>query len=210
MPHADASKPLTAPRAGTVVPPVRAANAAETTAVVNVILLAFAADPVARWAAPDPVKYLGIMPEFMLAFGGNGFAHGSVDIVGDGLGAAMWLPPGVEPDSERMEAVMAGSVPESVLPDLAGVMEEMGKSHPDEPHWYLPVIGVDPMLHGRGLGSVLMRHALERADADGVPAYLESSNPRNISLYERHGFEIIRTIQVGSSPPIVPMLRRPR
>ena len=195
---------------GKDAPVVRAAGSEDEAVAVNVIVLAFATDPVARWATPDPAKYLAVMPAFVHAFGGNGFAHGSVDIVGDGSGAAMWLPPGVEPDSERMEAAMAGNVPESVLPDLGAVIEEMGKSHPDEPHWYLPVIGVDPMLHGRGLGSVLLRHALERADADGVPAYLESSNPRNISLYERHGFEIIRTIQVGSSPPVVPMLRRPR
>ncbi len=189
---------------------VRAARREDEAAVINVILLAFATDPLARWVAPDPVKYLGVMPAFMLAFGGNGFAHNSVDIVGDGLGAAMWLPPGIEPDSERMEAVMAGNVQESVLPDLARVSEEMEKSHPDEPHWYLPLIGVDPVLQGRGIGSVLMRHALERADADGVPAYLESSNPRNIPLYEQHGFEVIRTIQVGSAPPVVPMMRRPR
>jgi hypothetical protein len=55
-----------------------------------------------------------------------------------------------------------------------------------------------------------MTHALERIDRDRLPAYLESSNPRNISLYRRHGFEELGTIQVGSSPPIVPMLRHAR
>jgi len=55
-----------------------------------------------------------------------------------------------------------------------------------------------------------MRHAVRRSDADGVAAYLESSNPRNISLYLRHGFEILGTIQVGDSPTVTPMLRRPR
>jgi ribosomal protein S18 acetylase RimI-like enzyme len=65
-------------------------------------------------------------------------------------------------------------------------------------------------MHGRGLGSVLMRRGLERCDKDHLPAYLESSNPRNISLYERHGFEIIGRIQAGASPTLTPMLRRPR
>jgi ribosomal protein S18 acetylase RimI-like enzyme len=86
----------------------------------------------------------------------------------------------------------------------------MAAYHPDEPHWYLPVIGVDPAHQGRGYGAALMRHATERCDRDVVPAYLESSNPRNISLYLRHGFEILGTIQVGSSPQMVPMLRTPR
>ncbi len=122
----------------------------------------------------------------------------------------MWLPPGVEPDSERLGELIAGSAPKAILSDLMSVMEQMGSSHPEERHWYLPLIGVDPAMHGRGIGSALLTHALRRADADGVPAYLESSNPRNIDLYQRHGFEILRTIQVGSSPPVVPMLRRPR
>ena len=59
-------------------------------------------------------------------------------------------------------------------------------------------------------GSALLRYALEQCDRDGMPAYLESSNPRNIPLYQRHGFEIIGTIQAGSSPTVVPMLRRAR
>ncbi len=51
-----------------------------------------------------------------------------------------------------------------------------------------------------GLGALLMKHALRRCDEQGSVAYLESSNPRNISLYERHGFKIIGRIQSGSSP----------
>jgi len=96
------------------------------------------------------------------------------------------------------------------MPEVAAVMERMEQFHPHEPHWYLPLIGVDPALHGRGLGSALMQHALVRCDAEGMPAYLESTNPRNIGLYQRHGFEKQGIIQVGSSPLIVPMLRSPR
>jgi hypothetical protein len=60
------------------------------------------------------------------------------------------------------------------------------------------------------MGGVLMTAALARCDRDRVPAYLESTNPRNLTLYLRHGFEALATIQVGTSPPLVPMLRRPR
>jgi GNAT superfamily N-acetyltransferase len=79
-----------------------------------------------------------------------------------------------------------------------------------EPCWYLPLIGVDPTSQGRGYGSAPLRFALEQVDRTGAPAYLESSNPRNVPLYERHGFEVLGSIQAGSSPTIVPMLRRPR
>jgi ribosomal protein S18 acetylase RimI-like enzyme len=86
----------------------------------------------------------------------------------------------------------------------------MAKYHPTDPHWFLPLIGVDPAHRGKGLGDTLMTHALLRADRDHVAAYLESTNPRNMSLYRRHGFDVLGTIQVGSSPPLVPMLRQPR
>jgi ribosomal protein S18 acetylase RimI-like enzyme len=85
----------------------------------------------------------------------------------------------------------------------------MGRYHPREPHWYLPLIGVDPACQGRGCGAALMRHALSRCDRDGAPAYLESTNPRNRPLYERHGFE--RSDRSDRHvAPIVPMLRRAR
>jgi len=57
---------------------------------------------------------------------------------------------------------------------------------------------------------MLMKTALERVDAEGLPAYLESSNARNVSLYERHGFEVIGEIQHGSSPSMLPMYRAAR
>jgi ribosomal protein S18 acetylase RimI-like enzyme len=96
------------------------------------------------------------------------------------------------------------------LPDATRVFEEMDRFHPKGPHWYLPLIGVDPTAQNQGHGSALLEHALGRSDADGLPAYLESSNPRNITLYQRHGFESMGTSQVGSSPRLVPMLRQPR
>ena len=100
-------------------------------------------------------------------------------------------------------------VPEH-LDDLLGTFGEMEHSHPEEPHWYLPMIGVEPHAQGRGLGGELMDQALARCDRDGALAYLESSNPRNIPFYRRHGFEILREIRVGAAPPVIPMIRRPR
>jgi len=189
---------------------VRSATEADQKAVTDVITLAFSSDPMARWAFSDPATYMSVMPQFVQAFGGNGFAHGTVYCVDAALAAAMWLPPGVHPDSERMMQLVERHVPPHKLPDMMQVFEQMDHYHPKEPHWYLPLIGVDPACQGRGFGSALLRFALERCDGDGLPAYLESSNPRNIPLYERHGFETVGSIQVGSSPAIVPMLRRRR
>lgn len=191
-------------------PTVRAAGPDDEAAVLSVVALAFASDPIARWATPDPVKFLASMPQIAKAFGGRGFAHDSVYIAEGGGGAALWLPPGVEPDSERMSEIVFQHGQLDRLPELGELMERVRAYHPEEPHWYLPLIGVDPAAQGRGIGAALMKHALARCDAEGATAFLESSNPRNVSLYERHGFEVITTVQVGSSPPMTPMVRRPR
>ena len=109
-----------------------------------------------------------------------------------------------------MGEIFERTVSSAIRGEVLAVMEQMASHHPKEPHWYLPLIGVDPSYQGKGHGDAPMRHALELCDREHAPAYLESTNPRNISLYKRHGFEALVTIQIGSSPPLVPMLRKPR
>jgi GNAT superfamily N-acetyltransferase len=182
----------------------------EQQGVIAVITLAFSSDPMARWTFPDPATYLNVMPQVARAFGGNGFAHRTAHLAGAGAAAAMWLPPGVQPDHERLTALIGEHAPKEQQANMDRVFAQMETYHPSEPCWYLPLIGVDPTCQGRGYGSALLRFALEQCDRDGMPAYLESSNPRNIPLYQRHGFEIIGAIQAGTSPTVVPMLRRRR
>jgi ribosomal protein S18 acetylase RimI-like enzyme len=189
---------------------VKSASQAEQDAVISVIVAAFLTDPVARWLCPEPHQYFAACGSFTRAFAGGAFAGGSAYYADDFAGAALWLPPGVHPDEEAMSAVMKSTVPAHRQENAFALFEQMGNSHPEEPHWYLPQIGVDPVQQGRGYGSALMRRALERCDREKKVAYLESSNPRNLSLYIRLGFKIIGTIQVADSPPVFPMIRDPR
>ncbi len=178
--------------------------------VAATMTLAFAADPMARWSLAEPDRFLTYFPRIAHAFGGRAFEHGSAHEAGGGAAAALWLPPGVEPDEEALGAVFDEAVPDALKGEVGAVLEQMDERHPKEPHWYLPMIGVDPARQGQGLGAALLRHGLALCDRDGLPAYLESSNPANISLYERFGFERAGVIRAGSSPELVPMLRRPR
>lgn len=189
---------------------IRVATDGDREAVIGVITLAFATDPMARWAFPDPATYLAVMPQIAAAFGGNGFPHGAAHLIDGGMGAAMWLPPGIAPDDERLAALTEAHAPKERVGDMMQVFEQMDRYHPPGPYWYLPLIGVDPAHQGHGGGSALLRYALARCDREGMLAYLESSNPKNVTLYQRHGFDIVGSIQAGSSPTLVPMLRKPR
>jgi ribosomal protein S18 acetylase RimI-like enzyme len=86
----------------------------------------------------------------------------------------------------------------------------MDAAHPDYQHWYLPWFAVDAALQDRGLGSQLMKPCLQIVDATHLPAYLETPNPRTISFYQRHGFEVTGEAQAGACPPITFMLRAAR
>ena len=190
--------------------PVRTATAAEEERALAVLALAFATDPVARWSWPDPHTYLTSFNAFARAYGGRAFEEGTAQVVGDFTGVALWLPPNVTPDEEAMGALILQTAPEGMHDELFAVVEQMGAYHPPEPHWYLPMLGIDPALQGQGYGSTLLADAAARFDRDGVVAYLESSNPKNVPLYERYGFTVLGEIQAGTSPTIYPMLRTPR
>jgi ribosomal protein S18 acetylase RimI-like enzyme len=174
---------------------------------MNIQLLAFAADPVIRWLWPEPDAYVRHFPALLDAFGGRAFDWDSAHVSEDFGGGSLWLPPNVAPDDEAMEVLARETVSASIRQDLFAIFEQMAESVPSEPHWHLAFIGVDPFCHGHGLGAALLTHALERIDAEGSTAYLESTNPRNITLYQRHGFAVTREIRVGSAPPLFPMLR---
>ena len=177
---------------------------------IATLVLAFVADPVARWMYDHPHQYLLHIPRLFRALGKNSFEGGAAQRTKDGLGVALWLPPGVHGDDGPLEAVIAGSIAEEKRAEVVAVFERTEHYRPAEPHWYLSLIGVEALHRNKGCGAGLLKHRLRQCDRAHLPAYLWSSNPLNTTLYKRHGFEITGTIRVGSSPAIYPMLRSAR
>ena len=191
-------------------PIIKTATASDEAPTIDVVVRAFSADPVAHWIWPDSQQYHMYFPSIVRAFGGKAFTHGSAYYVDGYAAAALWLPPDVFPDEDMLSSMFQRSVSEQIQKGVFTVFDQMGRYHPSEPHWYLPLMGVDPLKQSKGFGSALMQHALIQCDRDNKLAYLESSSPRSIPFYERHGFELLGTIQMETSPCIFPMLRRPQ
>jgi GNAT superfamily N-acetyltransferase len=185
-------------------------QAADRKRAVATLALAFAADPLTRWTWPDTYQYATYWPKFVEAFAGGAFDHGTAHGLEDCRAVALWLSPGHGPDEETLMAVARESMDDQVFEDTIGLFEQMDAVHPRVDHWYLPVTGVDPVAQGQRLGSTLMAHALAICDSEGLPAYLEATNPRSRNLYARLGFDVIEVIQYGTSPPVWAMLRPPR
>ena len=177
--------------------------------VVDTITLAFCADPIIRWFFPTPHAYQQYFPELVRAYGGKAFEHESAYYAGEFAAASLWLPPGVDPDDDALVELFLNALPEKRQPHALEAAEELERYHPTEPFWHLPFIGAEPYKQRKGYGSALMKYATDVCDREGTVAYLESTNAENISLYVRHGFEILGTVRIGSMPPLFPMVRRP-
>ncbi|MEO1657942.1 MAG: GNAT family N-acetyltransferase [Pseudomonadota bacterium] len=195
-----------------MVPVVQKAGAAEIETTTSVIARAFADDPVAMWIFGSPElfqKALRILMKDVY------LPRGFVTQV-ENKGASMWLPPGASNDLTLwallrfISSIVPGAGFDPILRSLKAA-DRMDSLKPKEPFLYLFAIGVDPSAQGQGLGSLLIKDGLRLADAEGMPAYLESSKRENIPLYERHGFEVVEEARIADdAPQFWPMLRQPR
>lgn len=128
-------------------------------------------------------------------------------------GAALWQPPGLAQPSFLTQAwdlfrtllVFRGSFARAMQ-----IEEFIQTHHPQNPHWYLSFIGTDSRHRGKNIGTKLITPVLEACDKSGLPAYLESSNEKNLSFYNRHGFEVVTETKMPGGPTFWPMLRQPR
>ncbi|WP_172192326.1 GNAT family N-acetyltransferase [Actinomyces faecalis] len=149
-----------------------------------------------HYLSADPDRRLGARVD--LAVEGEGEAERLVgtmlwDPPADGDPAGP-LGPGQEPP-EGLDLSLLGGAWDLVLLDGA----QCEAQRPTEPHWYAYMIAVLPQARGTGTGTALLRHGLERVDADGLPAHLESTTPASRRLYERLGY---REVAELSTPPL--------
>lgn len=181
--------------------------------VANILADAFAEDPCMNWVVP----HTGLYPAFYrLLLSGLYLQHRLVFADYGGKSAALWLPPGVShrvPGGITQLTLVVRLLWHSGTKILARIQqaeEVMARRHPRVPHYYLHAIGARRDCQGQGLGSALLKQGTRRCDEEGLPAYLESSSPRNVPLYERHGFEVLATEPIGEGgPPMFFMWREP-
>lgn len=69
--------------------------------------------------------------------------------------------------------------------------------HPAASFYYVWFVGVDPEFAGQGIGSGFLAELIADASAMGRDVYLETSTPENLSWYERFGFEVFDSVEIG-------------
>jgi ribosomal protein S18 acetylase RimI-like enzyme len=195
---------------------VRRATAADAGAVSDALADAFFDDPVISWLIPPGASRRAGRVNRLWAASTAAYLRKDkpVFVTDDGQGAALWSPPGYwgTPMSEQLREVPAMiRVFGTGLLKASKVQDQMLKAHPRKPaHWYLYAIGARTGSQGRGIGSALLAEMLGPIDESGEPAYLESSNERNVPLYERFGFEVVEELHLsGGGPTMWRMWRDP-
>jgi GNAT superfamily N-acetyltransferase len=173
---------------------------------------AFDDDPMMRWFFPDDASRAAALGRYFTTIFARQYVHHGVCERTEAA-AAFWVPPEAQakavPDAETIQELL------SILGDRASLfrdaVETAAEHTPQEPHWSLALIGADPAVRGQGHGAALLRSGLAKADAAGMPAYLESSKPSNLPFYEHFGFTVREELQLpGEGPALWGMWREPR
>lgn len=197
---------------------VRSARDDEGQLLAEILAEAFEEDPVFAWFVRTDAKRKEAITAVFQSSARRFLPHGACHTTDDKRGAALWLPP-LPLTKERRPSFLKRL---KTLPKRASVsgylrlrrmsyVDTLLKSkHPETPHYYLSAIGIRNEARGQGIGSALLASALERCDTEGIPAYLENSNERNLTLYLRHGFETMERVDLPwGGPSLWLMWRKP-
>lgn len=182
--------------------------------VADVLGDAFLADPVLEWVLRGSDRQRRLTGLFASFVATARRRPGSLVLLADDAAASVWLPPGGWHAGllEQARSLPAGAraVRTGAVRGLR-VEAVMARAHLAEPHWYLHAVGARVAAQGTGVGPAVVQPVLDRCDDAGLPAYLESSNPRNYGFYERHGFVRTGLLPVPAGcPPLMGFRRPPR
>ena len=189
-------------------PVIKKLDPSQLEAASNALIMGFSSDPFHRWLMPDPTIYYRNFKLFTENACKQSFFVDGVYGDENNYGTAVWFSPGFDIDFTDISEAYK-DIPKDRIEEAFKIFEEIDDSRVHDA-WYLEYLAVDPSKQGLGLGSLILKESLKVIDELGEAAYLESSNPQNMSLYERYGFRFLKKIQVGSSPQLNTMIRQPK
>ena len=195
-------------------PAVRVATTDDLDGVVATLTSAFFDDPLWGPAFPVVTRREAQASALWRLFAGSALRYPFTFVTENTESTAVWIPPGgidlTETESVEFESFLVDLVGEEAANGILVISAQFEEVRPTEPHFYLSLLATHRDHRGRGLGMGLLRENLERIDALGGAAHLESSNPVNDARYRSVGFERQGEFTVASGHVITTMWRSAR
>jgi ribosomal protein S18 acetylase RimI-like enzyme len=190
----------------------RPATKKDVPQMAQAMVKAFAREPFHQWMVPDAEAWSKKAPKYFNSYIKLIRRDGYADTVDGGHGAALWLSP-EKPGGGMLSRFQVPFVlwrlAGQKFTDVMSVIPLIERHRPQDPHWYLDVLGVDPAYGRTDVGSALLKHGLERCDRSGQSVFLDTLSESNVRLYEKHGFEVTAQFSLPSNLPIWTMVRQP-
>lgn len=183
---------------------VRPAVATDLGAAAHVLCAAFTDYPWTRWALPHD-EYTERLYETQRLYLDHALRHGMVLVDTELRAVAAFLFPDAPPPPESVQR----RVGELHGDRLAALLSAPLPPTPGRA-WSLEAVGVQPGHQGTGLGSAVLTAGLELIDIRFGAVSLETSDERNVRLYERLGFATTATTQIPDGPFVASMYRGAR
>jgi len=194
---------------------IRQATSADSDRISTTLAKAFHDDPLKLHLIGGGTVPIEKSKPFFATFQKLQLPHGHVYTTDGFEAAALWAPP----DEWKIPFTKVVQHSPTFLKlygmrlfNNLGVLAAMEKAHAEieYPHYYLEIIGTAPEFQGKGFGAALVQPMVERAEAEGVGMYLESSKESNVAFYGRFGFEVRRELRLKKGPSLWLMERKPR
>lgn len=167
--------------------------------VAAIVASSFYRLDVIRYLVADPVRRLAVSRDWYRLYVEHAISGaGQVVMADDQSAAAVWFDRTREPTEPHDYGKRLAELAGDDLPRFQHLDRQMDTHHPNDPHWHLLFLAVQPARWNQGLGSALMDHTHRELDAHGIAAYLEATSPENQKLYHRHGY-------TDMTPPTIPV-----
>ena len=194
--------------------PARSATPADVDAIVDTLTTAFFRDPLWGPAFPDEQRRATQAAAMWRLYVTSALRYPWTLVTPGVEAAAVWIPPGgtelTPREEDGLEGLLTTGAGPGVAKSILEIYDQLDAAHPDEPCFYLSLLGVHDDHRGKGLGMGLLAECLARIDTLGAPAYLESSNPANIDRYRSVGFTPRDTITIATGHVVTTMWRPAR
>jgi len=177
---------------------MRRAVRADLAGIVDIWVDAFARDPYLRWIEPDDAQWPAFGTAWLTFVVERTFERGHTYVSRTDEVAVAWIPPDLGfggPDTiDAMHALIAAHAGEDRADDVLATILPAREHAVTGTHWTLQYLGARASAQGRGVGAAAVAPILAECDADALPCGLISTNARNVSFYERHGFRVVAEI----------------